>query len=211
MTKTCTNPICGHKKESHQDGKYGCWININKSKNKFQRGHKRCKCKKFEAVRLCHICKEKEVRSETSNICEDCGEHYVERGKPQKSCGKCKLDENCLCKEFKLKPIVCNNSPQNERFTRRRGKCIPKQEGNTPGSEASGSDFDLSERITESMRKKENAGDKPIEIIMTKQSFDKLRNEYLDSNTMEIKTIFGMKIKVIEDFIIIGVNKFGIY
>lgn len=73
-------------------------------------------------------------------------EIIAEREKPQKSCGKCKPDENCLCKEFKLKPIVFNNSPQNERFTKRRGKCIPKQEGNTPGSEASGFDFDLSKK-----------------------------------------------------------------
>ena len=34
----------------------------------------------------------------------------------------------------KIREIIKNNSPQDERFTKRSDKCIPKQEGNTLGS-----------------------------------------------------------------------------
>lgn len=50
---------CGHSIGNHSSEKYYCRIRA-------------CKCKKFEAQDICNICRDKKVRSNNSDICEDC-------------------------------------------------------------------------------------------------------------------------------------------
>ncbi len=56
----------------------------------------------------------------TEELCKNCGlkrkdhdqqencspSYYNKKFESQESCGKCKPDENCICKEFKFKTII---------------------------------------------------------------------------------------------------------
>ena len=88
---------------------------------------------------------------------------------------------------------LMNNSPQNERFTKRSDKCIPKQEGNTLGS-VDNDNKALSEKIIEF----EDTERYYLEVKDVKQAMDKLirdfclcRDDYACWNCKNIKEIIG--------------------
>ncbi len=84
MTKICKN--CGHEKKRHND-KYGCFADIPNNK-------------------YCCGCNNYEEDDWFINLGKECDEALKKPKKQPKGCGKCKPNENCICKEFKLKPIL---------------------------------------------------------------------------------------------------------
>lgn len=93
----------------------------------------------------------------------------------------------------KIREIIKNNSPQDERFTKRSDKCIPKQEGNTLGS------VDIyNKALSEKIIEFEDTERYYLEVKDVKQAMDKLirdfclcRDDYACWNCKNIKEIIG--------------------